>query len=121
MLPVRTSKLFATTQDDHKFVSIELYQGDIGDGSEVHDLKRLGQVVLDELPPGPAGSVRIELTLTISVESLVGVTARETQTGREARVSVRPSGGLSQKEIVEIISRRRDEEKDDEPADAGDR
>jgi len=114
MLPVRTRKLFATTQDDQKFVSIELYQGDIGDGSEVSDLKRLGQIVLDELPRGPAGTVRIELTLTISVESILGVTARETSTGREARVSVRPSGGLSQKEIVEIISRRRTEEQDDD-------
>ncbi len=116
MLPVRTRKLFATTQDDQKFVSIELYQGDIGDGTEVSDLKRLAQVVLDQLPPGRAGSIRIELTLTISVESILGVTARETSTGREARVSVRPSGGLSQKEIVEIISRRRAEETEpDEP------
>jgi molecular chaperone DnaK len=114
MLPVRTRKLFATTHDDQKFVNIELYQGDIGDGAEVSDLKRLGQVVLDELPPGKAGSVRIELTLTISVESLVGVTAREPSTGREARVTVRPSGGLSQKEIIEIISRRRGEESDGE-------
>jgi molecular chaperone DnaK len=107
MLPVRVRKLFATTAADQKFVSIELYQG------EHHDVRRnrkLGQVTLDGLPPGPAGSVRVELIMTIDVESIMAVTARELSTGKEAGVTLRPSGGLSQREIVEIISRRREEE-----------
>ncbi|MBZ0235765.1 MAG: Hsp70 family protein [Deltaproteobacteria bacterium] len=107
MLPVRVRKLFATTSPDQKFVSIELYQGEHAD---VRRNRRLGQVVLDGLPPGPSGSVRVELVLTIDVESIMSVTARELSTGKEAGVTLRPTGGLSQKEIVEIISRRRDEE-----------
>jgi len=107
MLPVRVRKLFATTSPDQKFVSIELYQGEHAD---VRKNRRLGQVVLDGLPPGPSGSVRVELVLTIDVESIMSVTARELSTGKEAGVTLRPTGGLSQKEIVEIISRRRDEE-----------
>jgi len=107
MLPVRVRKLFATTMPDQKFVSIELYQGEHAD---VRKNRRLGQVVLDGLPPGPSGSVRVELVLTIDVESIMSVTARELSTGKEAGVTLRPTGGLSQKEIVEIISRRRDEE-----------
>jgi hypothetical protein len=63
--------------------------------------------VLDDLPPGPAGSVRVELVVTIDVESLLSVTARELRTGRDASMTIRPSGGLSQREIVEIINRRR--------------
>jgi hypothetical protein len=54
MLPVRVRKLFATTTPDQRFVSIELYQGEHAD---VRKNRRLGQVVLDGLPPGPAGSV----------------------------------------------------------------
>jgi hypothetical protein len=54
--------------------------------------------------------VRVELILTIDVESIMSVTAREPTTGKEAGVTLRPTGGLSQKEIVEIISRRRAEE-----------
>ncbi|HTR54887.1 MAG TPA: Hsp70 family protein [Kofleriaceae bacterium] len=104
MLPVRVRKLFATTAADQKFVSIELYQGE---SPEIAKNRKLGQVVLDDLPPGPAGSVRVELVLTIDVESLLGVTARELRTGKEASVTIRPSGGLSQREIVEIITRRR--------------
>jgi molecular chaperone DnaK len=107
MLPMRVRKLFATTSPDQRFVSIELYQGE---HTDVRKNRRLGQVVLDGLPPGPAGSVRVELILTIDVESIMSVTARELTTGKEAGVTLRPTGGLSQKEIVEIISRRRAEE-----------
>ncbi len=107
MLPVRVRKLFATTMANQRFVSIELYQGEHAD---VRKNRRLGQVVLDGLPAGPAGSVRVELVLTIDVESIMSVTARELSTGKEAGVTLRPSGGLSQREIIEIISRRRVEE-----------
>jgi len=65
--------------------------------------------VLDDLPPGPAGSARVELVITVNVESILSVTAREIRSGREASVTIRPSGGLSQREIVEIITRRRQE------------
>jgi molecular chaperone DnaK (HSP70) len=47
--------------------------------------------------------------ITVNVESILSVTAREIRSGREASVTIRPSGGLSQREIVEIITRRRHE------------
>jgi molecular chaperone DnaK len=115
MLPVRARKLFATTSADQKFVSIELYQGASDD---IADNRKLGQVVLDGLPPGPAGSVRIELLLTVDVESLLSVTARELRTGHHAAVTIRPTGGLSRRDVVEIIARRRRHEQghgDDPP------
>jgi len=107
MLPVRARRLFATTSDNQKFVSIELYQGD---SSDVAKNRKLGQVTLDDLPPGPAGATRVELVITVNVESILSVTARELRSGREASVTIRPSGGLSQREIVEIITRRRHEQ-----------
>ena len=107
MLPVRARKLFATATDNQKFVSIELYQGE---SSELAKNRKLGQVVLQNLPPGAAGSVRVELIMTVDVESLLAVTARELKTGKEASVTIRPSGGLTQREIVEIIDRRRNEQ-----------
>jgi molecular chaperone DnaK len=106
MLPVRAKRLFATTSDDQKFVSIELYQGE---DKDLLKNRKLGQITLDDLPRGPAGSVRVELAITIDVESIMSVTAREIKTGRESSVTIRPSGGLSQREIVEIITRRRRE------------
>ncbi|HUH02421.1 MAG TPA: Hsp70 family protein [Kofleriaceae bacterium] len=117
MLPVRTAKRFATTSDDQKYVQIEVYQGE---SNQLGENKKLGQVTMADLPTGKAGTVRIELTLTISVESLLSVTARELSTGRETRVSIKPSGGLSQSEIYEIISRRRTEGRADESAESPD-
>jgi molecular chaperone DnaK len=106
MLPVRARRLFATTSENQTYVSIELYQGEERD---VTKNRKLGQIVLDELPPGPAGSVRVELVITIDVEGILSVTARELRGGRETSARIRPSGGLSQREIVEIITRRRQE------------
>jgi len=106
MLPVRARKLFATTSADQKFVSIALYQGE---SLDLRGHRRLGQIVLEQLPPGPPGSVRVELVMTVDVESILAVTAKELKSGRETSVTIRPSGGLSQREIVEIINRRRQE------------
>ena len=107
MLPVRARKLFATTSTDQKFVSIDVYQGE--SANDLSKNRKLGQVVLDDLPPGPPGSVRVELVMTVDVESILGITARELKTGKETSITIRPSGGLSQREIVEIINRRRNE------------
>lgn len=104
MLPCRVAKVFATTQDDQSFVSFELLQGNSTDPDKN---RKLARVVLDHLPKGKAGTLKVELTLTVDVESIVSVTAKELTTGRETGVTIRPSGGLSQEEIIEIISRRR--------------
>ena len=109
MLPVRARQLFATTTENQQFVTIELYQGDSSEQAGEKFRRKLGQVTLDDLPPGPAGSVRVELGITVDVEGLLAVTAREVRSGREASVTIRPSGGLSQREIIEIITRRRRE------------
>jgi molecular chaperone DnaK len=106
MLPVRARKLFATTTTDQKFVSIDVYQGE---SDQLGKNRKLGQVVLDDLPAGAPGSIRVELVMTVDVESILSVSARELKSGREASVTIRPSGGLSQREIVEIIQRRRQE------------
>jgi molecular chaperone DnaK (HSP70) len=61
------------------------------------------------LPPGLAGSTKIELTVTVDVESILHVEARELKTGKSAQVKIQPSGGLSQDDIVNIVRRRRRE------------
>ena len=106
MLPVRARKLFATTTADQKFFAIDVYQGE---SDQLGKNRKLGQILLDDLPRGPAGSVRVELIMTVDVESILGVTARELKSNRETAITIRPSGGLSQREIVEIINRRRQE------------
>lgn len=103
MLPARARKVFATSQDNQQFVAIDLYQGD---SETAEHNRRLGQVVLDQLPPGKAGTIRVELELTIDVESMISVSARELSTDRVAAATMRPAGGLSGQDLQEIMRRR---------------
>ncbi len=109
MLPVRARRLFATTRDQQSFVTIEVYQGGSAD---IRKNRRLGQITLEDLPKAAAGAIKIELTITITVESLLQVTARELRSGKQTSVRIQPSGGLSANEVVEIIRRRRVEAKE---------
>ncbi len=106
MLPVREKKLFATTKDDQEFFNIEIYQGE---SPNVDDNRKLGEIKMTGLPPGAAGTTKIELTVTVDVESILRVEARELKTGKSAEVTIQPSGGLSQDDIVNIVRRRRRE------------
>jgi len=102
LLPVRASRIFATTRDDQDHFKIDLYQGDSPDAQKN---KRLGTVTLEDLPKGAAGSVRAEITITADVESIISVTARELATGRQAQVTVTPSGGLSERDLARLTER----------------
>jgi molecular chaperone DnaK len=115
MLPARARKLFATTADDQRYVQIEIFQAE---SSDLRAARKLGQISLEDLPAGKAGSVRIELQITANVESILDVRARELSTGHETRVTLHPSGGLSKDEILRIIERRRHEQQraDNAPA-----
>jgi molecular chaperone DnaK len=104
MLPVRERKVFSTTRDDQDHVRVEIYQGE---SSDIRENRKLGEVTLHDLPHGRAGTVKIELFITVDVESILHVAARETSTGTEAAVRIAPSGGLTETDIVRIVEERR--------------
>jgi molecular chaperone DnaK len=112
ILPVRDHKLFATNEDDQTYVKVEIYQGESDD---LLENRKLGEVKLTGLSAGKAGSVKVELTMTVDVESILRVSARELRTGKRADVTIAPSGGLSQEDLVRIVNRRRHELGDDPP------
>jgi molecular chaperone DnaK len=103
-VPARARKLFATTRDDQSHVAVEVYQGD---AKEVRDNRYLGRFTLEGLPPGPAGSVRIEIGFAVDADGLLSLDARELSTGVAANLTLVPSGGLSSDELERIIERRR--------------
>ena len=74
---------------------------------DLAEKRLLGNVLLEDLPSGKAGDVRIELTCTIDVESLVELTAIEPSTGNQAQLRIKPAGGLSRTELFELIAKRR--------------
>lgn len=107
MLPAREHKLFATSKDDQEYVEVEIFQGE---SSKITDNRKLGRIRLEGLPKGKAGSVRIKLTVTVDVESILKVTAKELSTGKSAQVRITPHGGLSAQDLSDIVQGRRSAE-----------
>lgn len=111
MLPVREHKLFTTNVDNQKYVDVEIYQGE---SENINGNRKLGKVHLEGLPPGKAGKVKIKLTVTIDVESMLSVKATELSTGKSAQIRVTPTGGLSEEALSDIVEQRRSEERNAE-------
>ena len=100
---VAIKRILPNLTKNQKFVSIELYQGE---STDVSKNRKLGQVTLDDLPPGPPGSVRVELIMTVDVESILSVTAREIKTGRESSVTIALTVTLSLGVLLLLLTAR---------------
>ncbi len=86
-IPARETKVFATTFDHQTHVDIEVYQGET---PTVDGNRYLGELRLEGLPPGPAGTVRVAVDFTIDADGILQVTAREPATGRKAAARMHP-------------------------------
>jgi molecular chaperone DnaK len=104
-VPARGRKLFATTRADQTEVTVEIYQGE---AREARENRHLGRFTLDGLPPGPPGSVRVEVAFRVDADGIVSLEAREISTGRAAHLVLSPSGGLSDDDMRRIIAAHRD-------------
>jgi molecular chaperone DnaK len=103
-VPARARKIFATTKDNQEFVSVEVYQGE---GKEAKDNRHLGRFTLEGLPPGPAGSVKVELNFMVDADGLLSVAARELSTGVNTALTIAPAGGLGEDELTRLLDARR--------------
>ena len=102
-IPVRETKIFATTEADQDFVSVEVYQGE---EATVGGNRLLGQFLLGDLPRGPAGSVQVQVSFTLDVDGILQVDAKEIRTGRSTSKKILASSGLS-RDTVERLSQER--------------
>ncbi len=102
-VPCRHNKMFAPAEKGQDFVTLEIYQGE---EEQVRDNKHLGRVTLSHLPVFPDKETHIQVSFEIDADGLVQVTATELTTGKEASVDLKPSGGLSRKQIDEIRDRQ---------------
>ncbi|MSP60142.1 MAG: molecular chaperone DnaK [Myxococcales bacterium] len=100
-IPVRETKIFATTENDQEFVSVEVFQGDT---PLVSGSRLLGQFLLGDLPRGPAGSVQVQVSFTLDVDGILCVDAKEIRTGKVTSKRILASSGLS-RDTVEELSR----------------
>ncbi len=95
-IPARASKTFSTTEDNQRFVTLEVHQGE---DENAANNRYLGRFTLGDLTPKPKGKTRVEVHFTMDVDGLLEVTATEKDGGKEATVTIDPAGGLTQSEI----------------------
>jgi molecular chaperone DnaK len=95
-IPTRKSEIFSTASDNQPSVQINVLQGE---RAMARDNKQIGVFNLDGLPPAPRGVPQIEVTFDIDANGILNVSAKDKATGKEQKIRIEASSGLSEDEI----------------------
>jgi len=99
-IPTKKSQVFSTAEDSQPAVSIRVLQGE---REMAEDNKLLGNFELVGIAPAPRGVPQIEVTFDIDANGIVSVSAKDKGTGKEQKIQIQASGGLSEEEIQRMV------------------
>ncbi len=99
-IPTKAQQVFSTADDNQGAVTIHVLQGerDVASGN-----KSLGQFNLEGIPPAPRGMPQIEVTFDIDANGILHVSARDKATGKENKITIKASTGLTESEIQAMV------------------
>jgi molecular chaperone DnaK len=99
-IPTKAQQVFSTADDNQNAVTIHVLQGerDVASGN-----KSLGQFNLEGIPPSPRGMPQIEVTFDIDANGILHVHAKDKATGKENKITIKASTGLSEEEIQAMV------------------
>jgi molecular chaperone DnaK len=99
-IPTRKSETFSTADDNQSQVEIHVLQGE---RPLARENKSLGRFLLDGIAPAPRGLPQIEVAFDIDANGILHVSAKDKATGKEQRMEIQPSSGLSESEIQRMV------------------
>ena len=99
-VPAKKSQVFSTAEDNQNAVTIRVFQGE---REMAADNKMLGQFDLMGIAPAPRGVPQIEVTFDIDANGIVNVSAKDKGTGKEQKIRIQASGGLSEADIERMV------------------
>jgi molecular chaperone HscA len=99
-IPAGAKQEFTTFADNQTGLDVHVLQGE---RDTVENCRSLARFTLRGLPPGPAGMARIEITFLVDADGILRVMARETTTGVEASIQVKPSYGLTDEQVEQML------------------
>ncbi len=99
-IPTKASQVFSTADDNQSAVTVHVLQGEreVASGN-----KSLGQFNLSDIPPAPRGMPQIEVTFDIDANGILHVSAKDKATGKENKIKIQASSGLSEEEIQRMV------------------
>jgi molecular chaperone DnaK len=100
-IPTKKSEVFSTAADSQPQVEIHVLQGE---RQMAADNKTIGRFTLDGIPPAPRGVPQIEVTFDIDANGILHVAARDKATGKEQKIKIEASGGLTDAEIKKMVT-----------------
>jgi molecular chaperone DnaK len=110
-LPARATEIFSTSVDNQPFVNVHVLQGE---REMAGDNKSLANFELTGIPPAPRGVPKIEVAFDIDADGVLSVSARDHGTGRNQRITVSPSTGLSEHDIDRLVNESTQMAEDDQ-------